>query len=86
MARGADALGQRRLELDDPLALEAETSHHALSLLDQGPVHELELGAHLLEIVEALVRILAHGALDDDGQLGRDRRIDLGRRRRLFRS
>ncbi len=49
-------------------------------------MHELELGAHFLEIVEALVRILAHGALDDDGQLGRDRRIDLGRSRRLFRS
>ena len=84
--RGSDALGQRRPELDDLLALAADTDEHPLPLLDHASVHELQLGAHFLEIVEALVRILAHGTQNDDRQPSRDRRIELDRRRWVFRS
>jgi hypothetical protein len=84
--RRSNPLRQRGTELDDALALAADVGDHALPLLDQAAVHGLELAAHLLEITEPVGRILAHGALHDVRQPGRQGRIDLGGRRRIFRA
>ena len=41
-------------------------------------MHRFELGAHLSEIGEALSRVLPQRALDDAGQLGGNRGVQLG--------
>ncbi|HEU4369019.1 MAG TPA: hypothetical protein VFV05_12430 [Methylomirabilota bacterium] len=76
--RSAGPFGQGRLELEQPVALPAKARAHLLRLVDEAALHVLELGAHLLEILETLVRLLAHRALDDGGQVRGNGRVHLG--------